>query len=56
LRPLRPQGLPDEPRPALELQLALGENFTRRIAMWNGEWRQGPAFRLADILDRLAAK
>ncbi len=56
LRPLRPQGLPDEPRPALEIQLALGENFTRRIAMWNGEWRQGPAFRLADILDRLAAK
>lgn len=56
LRPLRAQGLPDEPRPALEVQLALGETFTRRIAMWNGEWRQGPAFRLADILDRLAAK
>jgi hypothetical protein len=56
LRPLRAQGLPDEPRPALEIQLALGENFTRKIALWNGEWRQGPAFRLADILDRLAAK
>ncbi len=55
LRPLRAQGLPDEPRPALEIQLALGETFTRRIAMWNGEWRQGPAFRLADMLDRLAA-
>jgi len=56
LRPLRTQGLPDEPRPALEIQLALGETFTRKISMWNGEWRQGPAFRLADILDRLAAK
>ncbi len=56
LRPLRVQGLPDEPRPALELQLALGENFSRRISMWNGEWRQGPAAHLADILDRLAAR
>ncbi len=55
LAPLRAQGLPDEPRPALELQLAIGEPFTRRIAMWNGEWRHGPSFRLADLLDRLAA-
>ena len=55
LRPLRVQGLPDEPRPALEVQLALGDPFTRRIAMWNGEWRHGPGFRLADLLDRLAA-
>lgn len=55
LRPLRTQGLPDEPRPALEIQLALGEAYSRRLAMWNGEWRQGPAFRLADILDRLAS-
>jgi hypothetical protein len=56
LRPLRREGLPDEPRPALEVQLALGEPFTRRVAMWNGEWRQGPGFRLADLLDRLAAQ
>jgi hypothetical protein len=56
LRPLRREGLPDEPRPALEVQLALGEQFTRRVAMWNGEWRQGPGFRLADLLDRLAAQ
>lgn len=56
LRPLRAQGLPDEPRPALEIQLALGDPFGRKIAMWNGEWRHGPAFRLADLLDRLAAQ
>lgn len=56
LRPLRRDGLPDEPRPALEVQLDLGEPFTRRVAMWNGEWRQGPGFRLADLLDRLAAQ
>jgi hypothetical protein len=56
LRPLRRDGLPDEPRPALEVQLELGEPFTRRVAMWNGEWRQGPGFRLADLLDRLAAQ
>lgn len=55
LRPVREQGLPDEPRPALEVQLALGDPFTRNVAMWNGEWRHGPAFRLADLLDRLAA-
>lgn len=53
-RPLRAQPLPDEPKPALEIQLALGEPFTRKIAMWNGEWRHGPGFRLADLLDRLA--
>lgn len=56
LRALRREGLPDEPRPALEVQLQLGEPFTRRVAMWNGEWRQGPGFRLADLLDRLAAQ
>lgn len=55
MRPLRAQGLPDEPRPALELQLQLGEPYMRKISMWNGEWRQGPAFRVADILDRLAS-
>jgi hypothetical protein len=55
LRPLRTQGLPDEPKPALEIQLALGEQYTRKIALWNGEWRQGPAFRFVDLLDRLAA-
>ncbi len=56
LGPLRKEGMPDEPRPALEVQLALGEPFARRVGMWNGEWRQGPGFRLADILDRLAAQ
>lgn len=56
LRPLRSAGIPDEPRPALEVQLALGEPYTRRIAMWNGEWRQGPGFRIADLLDRLATQ
>lgn len=56
LRPLRVQGMPDEPKPALEVQLAIGEPFTRQISMWNGEWRHGPAFRLADLLDRLAAQ
>ncbi len=56
LRPLRREGLPDEPRPALELQLELGAHHTRRVAMWNGEWRQGPGFRLADLLDRLVAQ
>ncbi len=53
LRPLREVGLPDEPRPALEVQLALGGPFTRQVAMWNGEWRRGPARPLADLLDRL---
>lgn len=55
LRPLRAHGLPDEPKPAIELQLALGEPFARKISMWNGEWRHGPGFRLADLLDRLAS-
>lgn len=55
LRPLREQGLPDEPRPALEVQLALGDTYGRKVSMWNGEWRHGPAFRLADLLDRLTA-
>ena len=54
LRPLREHGLPDEPRPNLEIQLALGEPFVRNIAMWNGEWRLGPAASLADLLDRLS--
>ncbi len=54
--PLRTQGLPDEPKPALEIQLAIGMPFTRRIAMWNGEWRHGPAFRLAALFDRLTAE
>jgi hypothetical protein len=54
MRPLRAVGMPDEPRPALELQLALGEPYIRKISMWNGEWRQGPGFRMADLLDRLA--
>jgi len=54
LRPLREHGLPDEPRPTLEVQLALGDPFTRRVGMWNGEWRLGPASQLADLLDRLS--
>ena len=54
LRPLRQSGLPDEPRPSLEVQLALGDPFARRLAMWNGEWRQGPARHLAALLDRLS--
>ncbi|MCB9601831.1 MAG: hypothetical protein R3B99_25770 [Polyangiales bacterium] len=54
LRPLRDRGLPDEPRPTLEVQLALGEPFTRNVALWNGEWRLGPASSLADLLDRLS--
>jgi hypothetical protein len=53
LRPVRTIGLPDEPKPTLELQLALGEQYTRKIAMWNGEWRHGPAQRLVALLDRL---
>jgi hypothetical protein len=55
LRPLRPQGSPDEPRPSLEIQLDSDERLTRKLAMWNGEWRQGPASRLASLLDQLAA-
>lgn len=51
--PLRKVGLPDEPRPTLEIQLALGEPFVRRIGAWNGEWRQGPAAAVADYLDRM---
>lgn len=54
LRELRAAGLPDEPRPTLEVQLALGEPFSRYVAMWNGEWRLGPASQLADLLDRLS--
>lgn len=54
LRPLRGVGLPDEPRPSLEVQLALGGPFGRHVAMWNGEWRNGPAATLADLLDRLS--
>jgi hypothetical protein len=54
LRPLRTAGMPDEPRPSLEVQLALGDPFRRQVSMWNGEWRHGPAAQLADLLDRLA--
>jgi len=54
LRPMRDTGLPDEPRPALEAQLGLGDPFARRVAMWNGEWRHGPAAPLASLLDRIA--
>ncbi len=53
--PLRELGMPDEPRPTLEIQLALGEPFRRNIVMWNGEWRRGPAAPLAEVLDRLIA-
>lgn len=52
---LRTQGLPGEAKPTLEIQLAIGAPLTRRITMWDGEWRNGPAFRLARLLDRLAA-
>ncbi|MEM6957326.1 MAG: hypothetical protein AAF411_31060 [Myxococcota bacterium] len=55
LRPLREGAMPDEPRPTLEVQLALGDPFVHSVAMWNGEWRQGPASALADLLDRLSA-
>lgn len=54
LMPLREAGLPDEPMPTLEVQLALGEPFSRRVAMWNGEWRMGPGAPLFDLLERLA--
>jgi hypothetical protein len=55
LRPLRERGMPDEPRPALEVQLTVGDPFARRVTMWNGEWREGPARHLADLLDRVAS-
>lgn len=55
LGPLRERGMPDEPRPALEVRLGLGDAFVRQIAAWNGEWRQGPSAQLADLLDRLCA-
>ncbi|MEZ4327255.1 MAG: hypothetical protein R3B40_18705 [Polyangiales bacterium] len=53
--PLREQGLPDEPRPTFEIQLGMGAPFCRQVAMWNGEWRCGPASNLADLMDRLAS-
>ena len=53
--PLREQGLPDEPRPTLEVQLGMGAPFCRQVTMWNGEWRRGPASNLADLMDRLAS-
>lgn len=53
LRPLRETGLHDEPRPAIEVQLALGDPFVTSISMWNGEWRHGPGRALASLLDRL---
>ena len=55
LGPLRDTGLPDEPRPALEIQLALGAPFHRHVLMWNAEWQWGPAAHLAELLNRLAA-
>lgn len=56
LTPLRERGMPDEPRPALEVRLGLGDAFVRQIAAWNGEWRQGPGAHIADLLDRLCAE
>lgn len=56
LEPLRESGLPDEPLPSLEVQLALGDPFSRRVAMWNGEWRLGPGAPLFDFLDRIASE
>lgn len=56
LAPLRERGMPDEPRPALEVRLGLGDVFVRQIAAWNGEWRQGPGAHVADLLDRLCAE
>ncbi len=55
LGPLREQGLPDEPRPVLEVQLGIGGPFSRRVEMWNGEWRRGPGANLADLLERLSS-
>lgn len=56
LGPLRPVGIPDEPRPALEVRLALGDAYARQVAAWNGEWRQGPGAHIADLLDRICAE
>jgi len=53
LRPMREAGIVDEPRPELEVQLALGEPFIRRISLFQGEWRSGPASTLFDLLERL---
>jgi hypothetical protein len=53
LRPVREVGMPDEPRPTLQIELALGDPFSRRITMWNGEWRMGPGATLAEALDRI---
>lgn len=55
LRPLRDRGLPEEPRPTLEVQLGLGMPFRRTVTLWDGEWRHGPARDLAELLDRLAS-
>jgi hypothetical protein len=54
LVPLRQRALPDEPKPALDVRLALGKQFHRQVALLNGEWRHGPAAFLAALLDRLA--
>lgn len=54
LLPLRQRALPDEPRPTLDVRLALGKQFHRQVALLNGEWRNGPAAFLANLLDRLA--
>lgn len=56
LRPLRQRGLPDEPSPELEVQLAAGDAFARQIVMFNGEWQQGPAAALAGLMNRLAGE
>jgi len=52
-RPLRETGIVDEPRPELEVQLALGEPFIRRVSLFQGEWRSGPASMLFDLLERM---
>jgi len=54
LVPLRQRALPDEPSPTLDVQLALGKQFHRRVVLLNGEWRNGPGAFLANVLDRLA--
>lgn len=54
LAPLRQRALPDEPKPALDVRLALGKQFHRQVALLNGEWRHGPSAFLAHLMDRLA--
>lgn len=54
LVPLRQRALPDEPRPSLDVRVALGKQFHRQVALLNGEWRNGPSAFLANLLDRLS--